>query len=306
MKVLVTGSHGLIGSALVPMLITEGHLVTRLARRPPGQTTSSGADLYWDPAGGVLDAAALRGFDAVVHLAGVGIGDERWSPARRQAILESRTKSTSLLSERLAECVAGGDGPMVLLSSSAVGYYGDRGNEELTEDSPVGSGFVSGVCSAWETATGPAGAAGVRVVHLRTGIVQSRLGGSLKKQLPLFKLGLGGRLGSGTQWTSWISLGDEVRAILHLLGTGSVSGPVNLTSPHPVTNKTYTTILSSVVGRPALLPVPRFALEAALGRDMASELVLASAKVQPAKLTDSGFSWSTPDLESALRATLAS
>jgi hypothetical protein len=298
MKVVVTGSHGLIGGALIPVLRAEGHQVVCLSR------TKGGPDLHWDPAAGVLDADAVADVDAAVHLAGAGIGDARWSPARRKAVLESRTRSTALLSARLAEVRERGRGPQVLLSGSAIGYYGDRDSEELTEQSPSGRGFLAGLCSQWEAAAEPARTAGLRVVLLRTGVVQSRRGGSLKKQLALFRAGLGGRLGNGEQWTSWISIIDEVRAILHLLNIDSVSGPVNLTSPHPVTNNTYTRILSSVLHRPALLPVPRFALEAVLGRDMAAELVLASAKVQPVKLADSGFRWSTPDLESALHAVL--
>lgn len=296
MKVAVTGSHGLIGRSLLGELRRAGHDVVRLVRSPEGD-----AALVWDPDAGTLDAGRLAGVEAVVHLAGVGIGDRRWSPAHKQAVLDSRTRGTTLV----AETVAGLDPrPRVLLSASAIGFYGDRDDELLGETSTSGSGFLADVCRRWEQATASAEAAGVRTVHLRTGIVQSRDGGALAKQLPVFRLGLGGRLGRGRQWVSWISLADEVAAIIHLLDAEGVNGPVNLVGPAPVTNAEYTKTLARVLGRPALLTVPAPALELALGSEMARELLLASQRVDAGALTRSGFEWRHPSLEEALRAEL--
>jgi uncharacterized protein (TIGR01777 family) len=293
-KVLVTGSHGLIGTALCSALEAGGHQVVRLVRGGGGPVT-------WDPAAGILDDQAFDGVDAVVNLAGAGIGDKRWSPARKQEILDSRIKSTDLLSRRLASLPAK---PRVLVSGSAVGFYGDRGDEQLDEESPAGAGFLVGLVQRWEAATAPASEAGVRVVHLRSGIVQSPAGGALGKQLPLFKFGVGGRLASGRQYVSWISIDDEVGAILHALTTEDLVGPANLTAPNPVTNASYTKTLARVLGRPALIPVPRFGLALVFGREAAGEMLVGGQRVLPRKLEQSGYRFRQPDLEGALRSLL--
>lgn len=294
MDVAVTGASGLIGSALAASLEADGHRVRRLVRRP----ARSGRDeVSWDPVRGGIDAAALAGVDAVVHLAGAGIGDRRWSAERRREILDSRTVSTVLLAGTLAELDAK---PAVLLSGSAIGYYGDRGDEVLTETSDAGDIFLSEVCVAWEAAAEAAIDAGIRTAFLRTGIVQAREGGALAKTLPLFRVGLGGKLGTGRQWWSWISLEDEVRAIRFLLDH-EVSGPVNLTAPNPTTNAEYTKVLGRVLGRPTVLPVPSFGPRLLLGRDLADQLLFASQRVQPTELLEAGFEFTHPDLEGALR-----
>ncbi|HLM96249.1 MAG TPA: TIGR01777 family oxidoreductase, partial [Acidimicrobiales bacterium] len=245
----------------------------------------------------------LDGADAVVHLAGAGIGDKRWSATRRQEIVSSRVQSTALLARSLAELDRP---PSVLVSASAVGVYGDRGDEELTEASGPGSGFLAELCRAWEDATGRATQAGIRVVRLRSGVVLSAHGGALARQLPLFRLGVGGRLGSGRQWLSWISLADEVGAVLHALDEPSLEGPVNATAPTPVTNRDFTAALGRALHRPAVLAVPGFALRVALGSDLASEMVLAGQRVLPAKLSASGYEFSHADIDTALAALLAS
>lgn len=293
MRVVVTGSHGLIGSALVPALTAAGHRVQRLVRGHPGPD-----DVSWDPEAGEMDSEAIAGADAVVHLAGVGIADKRWTDGQRRAVLESRTKPTVLLATRLASME---HGPRVLLSASAIGYYGDRGDEVLTEDSSAGTGFLADVCQAWEASTAPAEEAGLRVVHLRTGIVQSPAGGALGRQLPLFKLGLGAKLGSGRQWTSWISVDDEIGAIMHALTSDEVTGPINLTTPAPVTNAEYTRTLARVLGRPGLLTVPGFALGLAFGHELANEALLGGQRVLPSRLEGTGYVWQDPELAGALR-----
>ena len=293
---VVTGSHGLIGSALLPALERQGHVVRRLVR---GE--ARGADMAWDPAGGTLDVAGLEGTDAVVNLAGAGIGDRRWSAGRKRLIRESRVAGTRLLAQSLARLEAV---PKVMVSGSGVNVYGDRGDEALTEDSGPGQGFLAQVCREWEAATAPAEAAGVRVVHIRSGIVLSARGGALKKQLPLFRAGLGGRLGRGDQYVSWISIDDEVGAIAHALATESLRGPVNLTAPNPVTNAELTATLGRVLGRPAVLRVPGAALAAVLGRQLVAELLLASMRVLPSRLEASGYAFRHPQLEEALRAVL--
>jgi uncharacterized protein (TIGR01777 family) len=294
MKVIVTGSHGLIGSALVERLTGAGHTVTRLVRSPqPGA-----GEVAWDPEAGTIDQGPLEGHDAAVHLAGAGIADHRWTDRHKTAVLQSRVKGTSLLARTLA---ALDPQPRVLASGSAVGFYGDRGDAELTEASPSGGGFLADVVRQWEAATAPAEAAGIRVAHLRSGIVLSPKGGALKKQLPLFRFGVGGRLGSGRQWTSWISLDDEVSAIVHVLTADSIAGPVNLTAPHPVTNADFTKTLAQVLHRPSFMAVPGFALKAVLGREMAEEMLLGGQRVLPEVLEGSGFTFATPDLGDALR-----
>lgn len=296
MDVAITGSSGLIGTALTTSLRRAGHTVRPVVRREGGGPGS----VRWDPEAGTIDAAALAGVDAVVHLAGEGVADKRWTDEQKSRILNSRVKGTTVI----AEAMAGLDPkPQALLSGSAIGLYGDRGEEELTEASPPGSGFLSEVVAAWEASTAPAEAAGIRTVHLRTGIVLDRDGGALAKQLPLFKLGLGGRLGSGEQWLPWISLADEVAAIVHLL-TSSVSGAVNLTSPAPVTNADFTTTLAGILHRPSVLPTPRFGPALLLGKELATALLYVSAKVLPTVLQADGYRFVHPTLQEALRAIL--
>jgi len=297
MRIVITGSTGLIGTALVAHLRTNGHETVSLVRRP----AASPFEVCWDPASGMLNAKDLEGITAVVHLAGAGIGDKRWSVAYKRKILGSRTKSTELLAQRLAEL---NTKPTVFLSGSAIGIYGPRGDEEIGEDAMPGSTFLADVCEQWERATGPAEAAGIRTAHLRTGIVLSPNGGALKKQLPLFKLGLGGKFAKGTQWQSWISITDEVRAITHLL-TSSLSGPVNLTAPTPVTNTEFTRVLASVVKRPALLPIPSFGAKLLLGTELADALLLTGQRVVPNALMHDGFEFTHPTLDAALRALIA-
>lgn len=289
MNVLVTGSHGLVGTALVQALKLGGHSVRPAIR---GQT--------WDIPARRFDRSALDGIDAVVHLAGEGIGARRWSKPQKARIRASRVDGTTLLAEAMA---AVDSRPRVLVSGSAVGYYGERGDEVLTEGSAPGDDFLSELCQAWEAATAPASEAGVRVVHLRTGIVLSGRGGALKKQLPLFRVGLGGRLGSGRQWMSWVSLHDEVGAILHALRSDDLSGPINATAPNPVTNADFTVALGTAVRRPARLPVPRVALGVVLGREMAASLT-ASQRVKPTRLEAHGYRFKHPELPAALEAAL--
>lgn len=295
MNVLVTGSHGLIGTALVQALQLGGHKVRRAVRGP-----ATPPDVTWDIPSKYIDTKALAGVEAVVHLAGEGVASKRWTAAQKQRILRSRVDGTCLLAEALADLDRP---PAVLVSGSAVGYYGDRGDEELTEDSSPGDDFLSGVCQEWEAATAPAAEAGVRVVTIRTGIVQTARGGALRKQLPLFRLALGGRLGSGRQWVSWISLADEIGVILHALRRDSLHGPVNATAPEPVTNAEFTKALAAAVRRPAVLPVPRAALSIALGREMAASL-LASQRVLSTRLQADGFTFRHASIQDGLAAAL--
>lgn len=295
MRVAVTGSSGLIGSALLAGLRAAGHTPVAVVRggAAPG-------DITWDPRAGTIDPQAFVGVDAVVHLAGAGIGDRRWTDDYKREIHDSRTRSTNLISEALASIDGG---PRILLSGSAIGIYGSRGDEVLDESSAPGSGFLAQVCLDWEAATAVAAAAGVRVAHLRTGIVLSPRGGALKKQLPLFKFGLGGRFGSGRQWQSWISIDDEVAAIMYLL-EHDVAGPVNLTAPNPVTNAEFTRTLAAVLHRPAVVPVPSFGPKLLLGGELAQNLLFDGQRVVPKVLLDGGFAFATPDLEGALRSLL--
>jgi uncharacterized protein len=294
--VAVTGASGLIGRALVRRLEDLGHSVRRVVRSGGG-----GADeVRWDPMVGMIDSAALAGVDAVVHLAGEGIGDHRWTEAQKRRIKGSRVTGTTVLAEALARL---DPRPSVLLTASGISVYGDRGDEVLTETTPPGSGFLPEVVEAWEAATKAAADAGIRTACLRNGVVLAAHGGALKRQLPLFRLGLGGRMGPGTQWLPWISLDDEVSAIVHLLSAG-VAGPVNLTSPQPVTNATFTQVLGRVLGRPTLLPVPKLGPRLLLGRQLADELLFWSVRAVPDRLESSGFRFAHPDLEGALRAVL--
>ena len=294
MEVVVTGSSGPIGQALCSLLVRSGHHVVRVVRRPirPGEVA-----LRWDPEAGTIDAVGLEGVDAVVHLAGAGVGDSRWTEARKRVLVESRTRSTALL----AGALAGLDRrPRVLVSASAIGFYGDRGDEILTEQSPPGDDFLASLCVRWEAETAVAAEAGIRVVCARTGLVLSSEGGALPKLLPLFKLGLGGRFGSGAQWWSWITLDDEIRAIEWMLGN-DVRGPVNLTAPNPVTNGEFTRVLGAALYRPALLSVPRFGPRLLLGSELADALLFTSARVRPAVLESGGFAFSHSDLKAGLR-----
>ncbi|WP_344449197.1 TIGR01777 family oxidoreductase, partial [Actinocorallia aurantiaca] len=268
----------------------------RLVRRPPARPD----EVFWDPAAGELDRAALEGADAVVHLAGAGIGDRLWTESRKREIYQSRIGGTRLLAEGLAGLESP---PQVLVSGSAIGFYGDTGSAETTESAPKGTGFLADLTADWEAAAGPAAAAGIRVVHPRTGIVLSRDGGILGRMLPLFRLGLGGRLGDGRQWTSWISLRDEVRALRHLIAS-PLAGPVNLTAPRPVTNAEFTRELARALHRPAFLAAPAPLLKLAL-REFATEGPLISQRVLPARLLDSGFAFTDQALPSALAAVLA-
>lgn len=297
MDVAVTGSSGLIGSALCDALVADGHRAIRIVRRPAG---ADEAAVQWDPAAGTIEAHKLEGLDAVVHLAGEGIGDKRWSDEQKRRIMDSRVQGTALLTETLAGLTTP---PPVLVSGSAMGIYGDGGNRELTEQSPPGDIFLSEVCLAWEAAAQPAVDAGIRVPFIRTGIVLSAAGGALKRLLPLFKLGLGGRFGSGEQWMSWISLHDEIAAIRWLI-EHDVAGPVNLTAPNPVTNAELTRQLAAALHRPAFLPVPAFGPKLLYGSDLVDQLLLLSQRVLPAVLTEHGFEFEHPELPAALRAVL--
>lgn len=296
LRVAVTGSSGLVGSALSALLLSGGHQLWRLVRgQPAGER-----EIPWDPSRGDLEAAALEGLDAVVHLAGESVAAGRWNPARKQAIRSSRVEGTRLL----AETLAGLDRPPgVLVSASAIGYYGDRGGEALEESSPRGEGFLAGVTREWEEATGPAARAGIRVVQTRIGVVLSASGGALRRMLLPFRLGLGGPLGSGRQWMSWITLDDLLGVILHALLDEGLSGPVNAVAPSPVTNATFTRELGRALRRPAFLPVPSFLIRLALG-EMGEALLLSSARVLPRRLQEVDFKFLTPDLPSALRAVL--
>ncbi|WP_344282436.1 TIGR01777 family oxidoreductase [Actinomadura napierensis] len=295
MRVTVTGSSGLIGTALVRALREDGHEVVRLVRREP----SAPDEARWSPADGCVEAAALEGIDAVVHLAGAGVGDRPWTKAYKRRIRDSRLDGTRTLAEAIA---AADRRPPVLVCGSAIGFYGDTGDREADEKSPVGAGFLAALVRDWEAAAAPAREAGARVVHPRTGVVLARGGGMVGGTLPLFRAGLGGRLGDGTQWTSWISLPDEVAALRFLI-ENELSGPVNLTAPNPVTNGEYTAALGRALHRPARLAVPKAVLRAAL-RGFADEGPLVSQRVLPRRLEQAGFRFRHPDVDSALAAVL--
>jgi uncharacterized protein (TIGR01777 family) len=292
--VAVTGSHGLIGSALVERLTRDGDKVIRLVRRAP----SAPDEVSWDPEAGTIDGPSLEGVDAVVHLAGEGVGERRWNREQKARILDSRVRGTDTLVSALASLA---DKPAVLVSGSAIGFYGDRGDELLTEDSRPGEGFLTDVVLAWEAAAAPAADAGIRVVCARTGVVLSRRAAVLKRQLPLFRMGLGGRIGSGRFWMSWVSIDDEVGALLHCIREPALSGPVNIVAPNAVTNAEFTKALGRAVHRPTVLVVPRFGLNLMLGRELADNL-LASQRIAPTKLEASGYRFVHPTIEGALRA----
>ena len=306
MNVLVTGSSGLVGSALIDRLRSGGHRVSRLVRRSPvgGRAGAPISDVAWDPPSGTLDRAGLEQagpFDGVVHLAGAGIGDRRWSPARKRVVMDSRTTSTSTLVDALIES---SPPPAVLISASAVGFYGDRGDEQLTEASSRGGGFLAALCGAWEEAARPAAAAGIRTVLLRTGIVLARRGGALGRQLPLFRIGRGGRMGPGTQYRSWITLDDEVGVIMHCLEDPTLSGPVNATAPTPVTDRALAKAIGAALHRPSAVAVPSAALRLALGSEMATELILAGQRVLPEVLLSRGHTFAHADVDEAVRSVL--
>ena len=288
MRIAVTGSTGLIGTALVGQLKAEGHTVQRLVRRKP----NSSEEIQWDPAAGTIDLAALEGVDAIIHLAGAGVGDKRWNTKYRATILNSRLLGTTTIANAVTTLK-----PKVFISASAIGFYGETGNRAVVETDRGGEEFLSAVCREWEAAADLD--VGVRTVKIRTGLVLDPTGGALGRILPIFRLGLGGKLGSGKQWWSWITLHDEIKAIMHCL-TADISGPVNLTSPNPVTNQEFTGTLARALHRPALFPVPGFALKILIG-GFSSE-ILGSAKVLPKALQDSGFVWDYPHLTTALEA----
>ena len=295
MHVLVSGSSGLVGSALVPYLHEKGHQVTRLVRRKPGE-----AEVRWYPENNVMFENLAEDVEGMVNLSGESIAEGRWNPAKKKRILESRVETTSLIAETLPNLKPM---PKVWVCASAIGYYGDRGEELLDEDSAAGSGFLPDVCQQWEAATQPAADAGIRVVNLRIGVVLSKNGGALSKMLFPFKMGGGGIVGSGRQYWSCIALEDLVGVIEHCLVTESVSGPVNAVSS-AVTNREFTKTLGRVLNRPTIVPLPAFAAKLALG-EMAEALLLASARVVPQKLQDTGYEFKCPDLESSLRSALS-
>ena len=294
MQILVTGSTGLVGSALVPVLTVQQHRVTRLVRSKPADDSDA---ICWDPQSETLDAAALEGVDAVVHLAGENIAAARWSKAQKERIRDSRVKGTRLLSETLARLERR---PKVLVSASAIGYYGNRGDEILDEQSEAGTGFLANVCRQWEASTEAAAEKGIRVVLLRFGMILSPQGGALAKMLTPFRLGLGGRVGSGQQYYSWITLDDAVGVIHHALVTEDLKGPVGASAPHPVTNREFTKTLGRVLRRPTVFPMPAPVARLAFG-EMADALLMASARVQPTRLSASGYTFRYPELEGALR-----
>jgi uncharacterized protein (TIGR01777 family) len=294
MKILVSGSHGLVGKALIQSLTTDGHEVLRLVRR----ARAFGApEVEWHPNQGQIDAQHLEGLDAVVHLAGESIASGRWTDSKKLAIRESRVKGTSLLSEVLAQRSRP---PSVFLCASAIGYYGDRGDELLTEQSAPGEDFLSSVCVEWENATKPAIEKGIRTIHTRFGVILDAGGGALAQMLTPFRMGIGGRVGTGKQWMSWIALGDVVNGLKFLIADKTVQGAVNFVAPNPVTNAEFTKTLGRVLSRPTIFPIPAFGARLAFG-ELADALLLSSQKVEPSVLADNGFLFSWPTLEPALR-----
>jgi hypothetical protein len=298
MRILVSGASGLIGSALIPYLTSCGHRVGRLVRT---SAKAGSGEIPWNPSAGILDASSVEGFDAIVHLAGENIAGGRWTATRKQQILESRSKGTRLLAETLSRLA---QPPKVLVSASAIGFYGERGEEILREDNKPGKGFLPEVCVAWEEATRAASEKGIRVATPRIGIVLSAAGGALARMLFPFRIGVGGKIGNGHQFMSWITLDDLVGVIYHAIQTDSLAGPVNAVAPRPVTNLEFTKTLGRVLSRPAVFPLPSFAARLLLG-EMADELLLASTRVEPAKLLATGYQFKHSELEAALRHVLA-
>ena len=295
-RILLSGASGMLGSAIGNALGRQGATLIRLVRREargPGE-------VHWNPAAGKLDAGSLTGLSAAVHLSGASVISRRWTTGYKHEMAESRVQTTRFLSETLAKLE---QPPPVLVTASAVGFYGDRGDEVLDEDSPAGSGYFPELCAAWEAATQPAEAAGIRVVHLRFGMVLGPGGGAMARLAPLFRMGLGGRLGSGRQWMSWVSEADAVSAALLALENANISGPVNVAAPEPATNAAFTRELGRSVHRPALLPAPAFALRLVFG-EMADEALLASTRAVPKRLTQAGFDFAYPTLPEAFAAAL--
>ncbi len=297
MKILVSGSHGLVGKALIGSLTPDGHEIVRLVRGKP----SSAAEIEWHPNEGRLDAATLEGVDAVVHLAGESIASGRWTDEKKRAIRDSRVKGTALLSDALARLSRP---PSVFVSASAIGYYGDRGDELLTEKSAPGDDFLANVCVEWENATIPTIEKGIRTVHARFGIILDANEGALGKMLTPFRMGIGGRIGDGKQWMSWIDIEDVVNGLTSLIENSSVNGPVNFVAPNPVTNAEFTKTLGRVLSKPTLFPVPAFGVRLAFG-EMGDALLLSGQRVRPAVLEENGFVFRWPLLEDALRHLLA-
>lgn len=295
-RFLVTGSTGLVGRALTRRLLADGDRVTGLTRRA-ASVVGDGEWAHWDPDRGLLSVSDVQGHDVAVHLAGENIAAGSWTEARKRRIRESRVRGTEALCRALAGAQ---NGPGVLVCASAVGFYGDRGDEPVDENSPAGEGFLAETCQAWEAAAAPARDAGIRVVHLRIGIVLARSGGALARMLPVWRLGLGGPLGDGRQFWSWISLDDLVSAILHAAAAKTLAGPVNAVAPHATRNAEFGRALGRVLGRPSVLPAPAFALRLVMG-EMADEMLLAGANVLPTKLAATGFVWAHPELDGALR-----
>jgi uncharacterized protein (TIGR01777 family) len=291
MRIAITGASGLIGTALSRQLTDDGHDVVRVVRRAPSDN-----EIGWSVTEGRIDDGAFNGIDAVVHLAGAGIADKRWTDSYKKVLLESRTVGTALVAQAVNDAE---DPPSVLLSGSAIGIYGSSDTETFTETSAAGSGFLAEICEAWESSAAPAQSDRTRVALLRTGIVMSTEGGALKKQLPVFKMMLGGKMGSGTQWQSWIHIDDEVGAIIHLLNS-TLAGPVNLTAPNPVTNAEFTKSLGGAVGRPTFMPIPKFGPKLVLGGELADNLLFSGQKVLPAALEADGFTFQHPTLDGAL------
>jgi uncharacterized protein len=297
MKILVSGSHGLVGKALIKSLTRDGHDVVALVR---SVSRSHAAAIAWDPAGGKIDLTRLEGFDGVVHLAGESIASGRWTTEKKRRIRESRERDTRLLAEGLAQLK---QPPRVLASASAIGYYGDRAAELLTEESAPGTDFLAEVCVAWEKATVAAAEKGIRVVNLRFGVILSATGGALAKMLPPFRMGVGGRVGDGKQFMSWITLLDAVRAIRFALEHEELHGPVNVVSPEPVTNAEFTKTLGRALSRPTLFPIPAFGLRLVFG-ETADAILLASQRVEPMRLHEAGFEFKSSELKVALLSVL--
>jgi len=297
MKILVSGSHGLVGKALTTSLVNAGHEIVSLVRQ-----SANDSEIEWHPNQGKINGQQLEGFDVVVHLAGESIASGRWTEEKKRKIRESRVKGTELLSSALARL---SQPPSTFISASAIGFYGSRGDELLTEESAPGDGFLPEVCVAWEKATGQAEAKGIRTIHPRFGIILDEKGGALERMLTPFRMGVGGKVGNGKQWMSWIALEDVINALRFLIDEPGSEGPVNFTAPRPVTNADFTEALGSVLSRPTLFSVPAFAARLAFG-EMADELLLSSAKVEPSRLNEKGFQFKHPELSSALKAILGS
>ncbi|MBX9878597.1 MAG: TIGR01777 family oxidoreductase [Candidatus Obscuribacterales bacterium] len=291
MKIAIAGATGLVGTALTDILTAGGHQVSRLLR------VKKAGELFWSPEENVLDSAQLEGFDAVVNLAGENIASDRWTDAKKKLIRDSRVNSTRLLSSTLATLSSP---PSVLVNASALGYYGNRGDEVLTESSTIGTGFLANVVQEWEAATEPASSKGIRVALMRIGVVLSPKGGAMSRLLPIFQMGGGGILGSGKQYMSWIDLEDVARAFHRAIMSSNLEGPINTAAPHPVTNAEFTKVLGKVLMRPTLLPLPAPAARLMMG-EMADELLLSSQRLQPAKLEENGFQFQYPTLEQSLR-----